>query len=255
MAGKSSAVPGAGTAAAPSKFPTLNTNKLAYPPLQHHEFTPPAPESNPQAILLANAFIDTGKPLDLKIPAHLRSAGDPGAYIVQAHGPTDARFRATLLAAGAQIVSYIPNNAYLVNLPASGAGALAGNGLVQAVLPYEPYYKIQSSLLGLAVNDQALPPGTALNLGIFAADEATAEQVIQDAGAKIIGHDRSAFGPELRVLAPADWTSLIQSPVVQFAEVAHSHKLANDLSRVTVGISPDTVSAHDQRLCAQWAGF
>jgi subtilisin family serine protease len=242
-AAKNTAAPAAkgSTTASSSKFPTLNTNKLAFR-LSNTTNSLHQLEANPHAILLANAFIDTDKPLDLKIPSHLKSSGDPGAYIVQARGSTDARFRATLEAAGAQVVSYIPNNAYLVNLSASAAGALASSGQVQAVLPYEPYYKIQSSLLGVAVNDQALPAGTALNLGIFAADEATAEQMIEDAGAKIIGHDRSAFGLVLRVLVPTDWTTLVQLDAVQFVEPTRARVVANDLSRVTVGISPDTVS-------------
>jgi subtilisin-like proprotein convertase family protein len=216
------------------------------------------------AILLANAFIDTEARLDLKIPSHLRSAGDPGAYIVQARGAVDAGFRAALAAAGAQIVSYIPNNAYLVRLTAGQTGALAGNPLVQTVLPYEPYYKISSSvptgakrstasvspsanspssrksLLALAVAQSPLPPGTALNLGLFAADAAATENQIEKLGAKIIGRDRSAFGPVLRVLAPKNWTALAQVPGVQILEPASARASANDLSRVTAGVSADT---------------
>jgi subtilisin-like proprotein convertase family protein len=216
------------------------------------------------AILLANAFIDTEARLDLKIPSHLRSAGDPGAYIVQARGAVDAGFRAALAAAGAQIVSYIPNNAYLVRLTAGQTGALAGNPLVQTVLPYEPYYKISSSvptgakrstasvspsanspssrksLLALAVAQSPLPPGTALNLGLFAADAAATENQIEKLGAKIIGRDRSAFGPVLRVLAPKNWTALAQVPGVQILEPAYSRVTANDLSRATVGVAANT---------------
>src|SRR5664279_4220591 len=106
--------------------------------------------NDPHAILLENAFIDTSAKLNLTIPKHLQSQGDPGAYIVQANGPIDDAFRATLAAAGAQIVSYIPNNAYLVTVSAGGAAALAGRPGVQSVNPYEPYYKISASLLGLA---------------------------------------------------------------------------------------------------------
>ncbi len=228
-------------AASPSKSPTLNTNKLAYR-LSNTTNSIGRLQPNPHAILLENALIDTEKPLDLKIPSHLRAEGDPGAYIVQARGVLDARLRAALAAAGAEFVSYIPNNACLVNVAAKGAGELAGNPLVQAVLPYEPYYKIQPSLLALAVNQQPLPPGTALNLGVFAADAALADQEIERLGAKIIGHDRSALCPIVRVLAPTDWTPLAQSPMVRLIEPAHARVTANDLSRVTVGISPDTTS-------------
>ena len=111
------------------------------------------------AILLENALIDTANPLNLSIPAHLQSQGDPGAYIVQARGPIDNAFRAMLAAAGAEIVSYIPNDAYLVRAPAGVANGLADNPLTQAVTPYEPYYKIQSSLLAAGGgSDNLCPP-------------------------------------------------------------------------------------------------
>ena len=193
-----------------------------------------------KAILLDNALIETGAKINLPIPKNLRSQGDPGAYIVQARGLIDARFRALLASAGAQIVSYIPNNAYLVRISAAGAGGLSGNGLVQAVLPFEPYYKLQPSLLGLAVAQQPLPPGTALNVGLFAADAPAAEQQIENLGGKIIGTDQSPFGPVLRVLAPADWTPLAQVSGVQVMEVSRQRVPANDLSRVTVGVAANT---------------
>jgi hypothetical protein len=105
----------------------------------------------PHAILLQNALLDTDLKLDLNIPKQLQAGKEPGAFIVQARGVIDASFRELLASAGGQIVSYIPNNAYLVRLSAAGASALSGNGRVQAVLPYEPYYKVNPSLLGRAV--------------------------------------------------------------------------------------------------------
>jgi hypothetical protein len=244
VAATTPSTPGPGAVAGPSapKFSVLNTNKLAFR-LSNTTNSIRKLESMPHAILLANAFIDTDQPLDLKIPNHLRSSGNSGAYIVQARSVIDGRFRAALAAAGAGIVSYIPNNSYLVNLTAQGAAALAGSPVVQAVLPYEPYYKIQSSLLGLAVNQQPLPPGTMLKLGVYAADEAAAGAQLEKLGAKIVGQDQSPFGPVLRVLAPKDWIALAQSPVVQFLQPSFARRRANDLSRVTDGISPDTLTS------------
>jgi subtilisin-like proprotein convertase family protein len=237
----SAAATKAAAVTAPKTFTVLNTNALAFR-LANTPKSLGQLAGTRHAILLANALIDTDARLDLKIPSHLRSAGNPGAFIVQARGPVDAQFRAQLAAAGAQIVSYIPNNAYLVRISSADAGALAGSPLVQAVLPYEPYYKLQPSLLGLAVAQEPLPPGTALNLGLFAADAPATELILEKLGAKIIGRDRSAFGPVLRVLAPADWTALAQLPGVQILEPAHQRVAANDLSRVTLGVSPDTTS-------------
>ncbi len=178
------------------------------------------------AILLENALIDTASPLNLGIPKNLQSQGDPGAYIVQARGPIDAAFRAMLARAGAEIVSYIPNNAYLVRAPAGAAGGLAGNPLTQSVIPYEPYYKISSSmpvtagqkthssvsvetnraagpsLLELAVKQLPLPAGTYLTLGLFKDSAAATEAQIEKLGGRIIARDNSPFGPVVRVQPP-----------------------------------------------------
>jgi len=194
-----------------------------------------------RAILLENALIDTGSPLNLSIPKHLQAQGDPGAYIVQARGPITAAFRAMLAQAGAEIVSYIPNDAYLVHVQAGGAGALAGNPLVQSVIPYEPYYKIQASLLGLAVEQKYLPATAQLNLGLFAASAAQTIQQIEKLGGRIVAQDRSPFGPVVRVLPPANWTALAALPGVQIVEAWHPRVHANDLSRVTTGVSTDTL--------------
>jgi subtilisin-like proprotein convertase family protein len=220
------------------------------------------------AILLENAFIDTSEKVDLKIPTRLQAAADPGAYIVQANGLIDANFRALLAAAGAQIVSYIPNNAFLVRLTASGAGALQADARVQAVLPYQPYYKIsatipaagasaktasaksakksqpsQPTLLQLAVEQKPLPSGTFLTLGLFA-DTATATIAqIEKLGGKILSQDRSPFGELVHVAPPADWIALANLPGVQLVEPAHQRKHMNDLSRQTLGVSVDSVNA------------
>ncbi len=201
------------------------------------------------AILLDNALVDTTAKMDLKIPAHLRAGAQPGAYIVQARGAVDASFRAALAGAGAQIVSYIPNNAYLVQLSAAGAGVLEGNALVQAVLPFEPYFKLQASLLGLAVQQKALPPQQVLTLGLFDNGAAATLAQIQKLGGIVLASDRSPFGPIVRVRPPADWIALAQLPGVQRVEPTHRRVTANDLSRVTTGVAVDTITN------ANWLGL
>ena len=108
------------------------------------------------------------------------------------------------------------------------------------MLPYEPYYKIQSSLLGLAVEQKPLPAGAVLNLGLFADGAAQTMTQIEKLGGKILARDRSPFGPVVRVQPPADWTALAALPGVQIVEPYHPRVPANDLSRVTVGVSTDT---------------
>ncbi len=198
--------------------------------------------SDHHAILLDNALIQTDAKMDLRIPAHLRAVGEPGAYLVQSRGAINGAFRAALAAAGAKTVSYIPNNALLVQLTSAGAAALAGNSLVQAVLPYDPYFKVQSSLLGLAVKQQPLAKGTYLTLGLFS-DGATATAAqIQKLGGIVVATDRSPFGPIVRVQPPADWLALAQLPGVQLLEPAHRRVAANDLSRSVTGVAFNSVA-------------
>ena len=84
------------------------------------------------------------------VPEHLRARGDPGSYIVQSAGPLDGTFYGSLRQAGGEFVSYIPNNAGLVRITATGARQLAGLPGIRTVLPYEPYYKLAQPLLPMA---------------------------------------------------------------------------------------------------------
>jgi subtilisin-like proprotein convertase family protein len=195
------------------------------------------------AILLANALIDTRLPLNFVFPKNLQPRGDPGAYIVQADGPINDAFRALLAQAGAKIVSYIPNDAYLVRASAAVANALEGDPPVQAVIPYEPYYKIQSSLLYQAVKQVQLPDGAALNLGLFADNAPATIQQIEKLGGQVVGQSQSPFGPEVRVVVPKDWTALATLPGVQIVEGYYQRQTANDLARATMGVAADSLTS------------
>ncbi|HEX3857718.1 MAG TPA: LamG-like jellyroll fold domain-containing protein [Verrucomicrobiae bacterium] len=195
-----------------------------------------------RAILLENALIDTGVKLNLAIPKNLQAQGDPGAYIVQARGPIDAAFRAQLAAAGAQIVSYIPNDAYLVRVSSGGANQLLGLPLTQSVIPYEPYYKISSSLLGMAVQQPSVLPGAPLTLGLFPDNSDATIAAIKNLGGQIIATGSSPFGPTVQVMPPQNWTALAVLPGVQIVEPFHQRIHANDLSRQTTGVSVDSVT-------------
>ena len=199
---------------------------------------------DPHAILLQNALIDTKAGLaGLNIPQNLQAKGDPGAYIVQARGPTSPAFRALLQSAGAGIVSYIPNNAYLVQISPAVAGALGASPLVQAVLPYQPYYKLQPTLLALATADVSLPPATMLTVGLFKGADASE---LYAAGYVPVGvPDQSPWGIIVHVLPPLNQplSQLASLPGVQAIELGHSRAPANDLARVTLGISADSITS------------
>jgi subtilisin-like proprotein convertase family protein len=197
-----------------------------------------------RAILLENALIETANPQSLAIPANLQASGDPGAYIVQARGPIDNAFRALLARSGATVVSYIPNNAYLVRASAGVASTLGASPLTQAVVPYEPYYKVQSSLL--AYSQGALPESLSLNLGLFGDDAPATISQITKLGGQIFAADQSPFGPVVRVQIPSslrpNWTALARLPGVQIVEPYYQRGIANDLARVALGVSTNSVT-------------
>src|SRR6185503_2448748 len=119
-------------------------------------------------------------------PDHLRAQGDPGSYIVQARGALSDAFRAQLTASGAEIISYVPNNAYLVRATAGAAGVMRASPLTQAVLPYEPYYKLDSSLLRLAVTRELSPHGV-VNIVSFPRQGDRAKAALEALGAQPVG--------------------------------------------------------------------
>ncbi len=196
-----------------------------------------------KAILLENALVDTAQPVSFAIPAHLRAAADPGAYIVQARGPVDSAFRAALEKTGAKIVSYIPNNAYLVSASSAVAQQLSADPQMQAVLPYEPVYKLKARLLKLAMEEQPLPEGATLNVMAFPDARASVAGSLTKLGAEVLGETQSPFGPVLAVRPPAaGWAEIVRLPGVQVMELAAKRVSTTDLSRVRIGINSDTLS-------------
>ncbi|HEU5071985.1 MAG TPA: S8 family serine peptidase [Verrucomicrobiae bacterium] len=195
------------------------------------------------AILLENARLDSAAPLTLGIPAHLRAQGDPGSYIVQSRGAVNAAFREHLRAAGVTLVSYIPNNAWLVRGSEAQVAALAALPDVQATLPFEPYFKLKSSLLPLAVNQQRLPAGEYLNVVLFADAQTETERALSALGSTIVARGPSPFGPVVTIQPqPGSLVKLAQLPGVQIIERAAARVLANDLARVKLGVSTDTLT-------------
>lgn len=224
------------TAAAPNKADPLahrfnNTSKTSGQLLR-----------DDHALILENALIDSRRPTGFKIPERLRLVGDPGSYIVQSRGALDEAFRKAVTQAGAEYVSYIPNNAWLVRASKEVADRLAANPETQAVLPWEPVYKLKSELLGLALDDKPLPPDAKLNLLVFADARAEVLAQLQKLEVVRITEDRSPFGTVITVQPGADWAALATLPGVQIMERAYPRARVNDLSRVRVGVATNVLT-------------
>lgn len=210
--------------------------------------------TDPRAILLENALLDTRRPVHLPFPAGLRSAGDPGCFIVQAAEGLFGSLRQTLAARGAAIVSYIPNNAYLVRLPQAAAQDLALDSRVAAVLAYEPYYKLKPSLLQIALSAVAsqsagaaaiLAPAApvSINALLFADGRAATLAQLATDEIEVLDQQDSSLGQVVRMSCPVaklPWLAGLAG--IEELELAHARIPANDLSRVTVGVAPNSVT-------------
>ncbi|MAS75772.1 MAG: hypothetical protein CMO57_05155, partial [Verrucomicrobiales bacterium] len=157
---------------------------------------------NENAVLLRNAFIDTSFDTSLEIPESLLAGDNPETYIAQAKGPVTAAFRRHISAKGGRIVSYIPNNAYLVRIGVDGARRLKEWSGTQSVLPFQPYYKLEMKLLEMAITDQPLPVDALLNVVLFPDSESTAVKHLADLGVDVITQDRTPFGTKLVARVP-----------------------------------------------------
>lgn len=192
------------------------------------------------AILMKNALIDTKEPVQLNIPADLRAGEHPGAYIVQADHATSDAFQKMLKDAGAQIVAYVPNNAFLVKAEANVAANLEQKEGVQSVLPYEPYYKLDTRLMKFAVDHETMADDAWLRVTLFPGASANSVQALANAvGPK----EKSPFGEQILIQPQAGTlASIAQLPEVQIIEPVNPRIPANDLTRVTDGVSVDTTT-------------
>jgi subtilisin-like proprotein convertase family protein len=186
---------------------------------------------NNKAILLENALIDSSKPIDLSIPDKLRAHGDPGSYIVQADGVINQAFRDRLKSAGLNIVSYIPNNAYLVTGTAAQVAPFGSSAI-----PFEPYYKIKSALMPLAL---AGYKASAVNVAVFPGSLSQTTAALTNLGVTIGTQSPSPFGTELALQNVADLAAVANLSGIEIIEPYSPRVLENDLSRVITSVSTD----------------
>lgn len=209
---------------------------------------------NPRAILLENALLDTTKGVSLDIPAQFQLRGEPGSYLIQARGSFDQQFRRRLSSAGADIISYIPNNSFLVRASAAVAHALSTQADVAAVLPYQPYFKVKTSLLDSYLasvdgggNRGAQMPSSenvGFNLLVFGdARGTTLSALSQIPHLEFLSEQASPFGPVVQVRAPLSAVpQLAGLSGVQEVEFARKRVSANDLSRAALGIAVNSLT-------------
>lgn len=208
-------------------------------------------ERRDTAILLRNAVIDTDETLrGLPIPNELQAGEEAGTWLVQARQKVTPAFLKLLRASGARFseASYIPNNTYIVRGERNVIDLLRHSPLVQAAIPYEPYYKLDPVLLGHAVERMPPPIGGRLRLTLFPGEREKTLENLENLGAQILAEEGTPFGPSVIVQPDiARWTELAMMPEVQGVERHLNKVLLNDLTRTYVLVSTNTTST-DQYL-------
>lgn len=189
-----------------------------------------------RAILLRNALVDTESAAALPVPEEMRSAGDPGTYIVQGRGTSAEELRRQLTEAGARVISYIPNNAYLVQASPDVAQRMGTAPEVAAILPNEPHFKLEPGLAQTVMAGGAGPE--MLMLTLLDVDQTLPQ--VEALGARMLLRQRGPYGELVTVTAPAGaMVALARLPGVTLVEEVHARQTANDRTGVLLGSSED----------------
>ncbi len=198
-----------------------------------------------RSILLRNAFIDTAATLrGLPIPPELQAGENAGAWLVQSAGRVSPDFLKLLRDSGARFSesAYIPNNTYVVRAEKKVVDLLRASPLVSRALPYEPFYKLDSALLDIAINRQPPPPGGRMRVTLFPGERDAAVAAIRQSDTRILAEEETPFGPSLIVHPDiATWTGLAMMPEVQGLERHRNKVLMNDLTRVQLNVSTNVM--------------
>ncbi len=192
---------------------------------------------NERAILLRNAFVDTQAGESLAVPESLRAGPEPGTYIVQARDTLDDAFRRRLQLTGARIISYIPNNAVLVQATADVAEELANAPETGAILANEPHFKLEPGLALQALQSRGTP--AELLLTVLDADRTLPQ--VEALGAHAVARQRGPFG-ELIVVETGGRDILVplaRLPGITLLEAVQHRQPANDRAGYILGSSTD----------------
>ncbi len=145
-----------------------------------------------QNLIALNGFVlDTTNPQATygQLPANLRQTemadafarginADGGLYIVQFVGPIQDAWVDSLKGTGAEIISYMPNNAYVVRAGSNSAFTLPiykqQNSYVQFVGDYEPAYRLSPTL-----REAMAKPEQLLQVTVQVIDGADAEETVK----------------------------------------------------------------------------
>ncbi len=102
-----------------------------------------------------------------EVDAALRSTADQRLWIVQFAGTPTKAGRSAITALGGEVLSYLPDDAYVVRMGAELTGVLSDNRAVRWVGPYQPAYRLDPEL----VENQAFLQPEVVRYNVVVADK------------------------------------------------------------------------------------
>lgn len=166
-------------------------------------------------------------------------AGQPGYYFVQFTGVILPEWRAGLEAAGAEIMGYAPNNAYLVRMTTEARDQTAALSEVQWIGIYQPAYRLSPDLAGRSADESMIL--TVLTFSAAGMERIVAE--VKALGAEVLAVAENRWQGTLRVRATAGMLpALARINGVMWIEPRSERVLTNDVARGIMDVD-DTVWA------------
>jgi hypothetical protein len=158
---------------------------------------------------------------------------DRAQTVVQFKGPIQPGWRQALEALGVQVLDYVPDFAYLVLADGAQREALGKLSAVRYVGPWQPAYKIATSLDASLKVKAAGQPLTLIVRTAPGADVESFSRALRDLGITLLKHSPNAeWGDLWRVQMPPDQIArLAQRGEVIWIEPFQERQLSNDVGR------------------------
>ena len=156
------------------------------------------------------------------VPDGLRAPAATRSWIVQCRSTPAAADRAAIATHGGRVLGYLPDDAYLVRISASGAASLRASGDVRWVGRYQPAYRIDPALIAAGAHRRAGPAGYNLVLADKHVDAPALLAAVEDLGGSIdraprggLRVEASLTGAQLTAVAALDevlWIDAVSRP-------------------------------------------
>ncbi|NLD43512.1 MAG: S8 family serine peptidase, partial [Chloroflexi bacterium] len=194
-------------------------------------------------------------PAGLTLAQPAAAAAAPGYFIIQFVGPVKPEWRDQIVALGATLEDYVPENAFLARLAPGAQGQVATLPFVIWLGPYEPAYKVSPLLMGrrgratgdevasLAIDTASFPQGPEGNLTVLlhsASDRAKIVTAIESLGGSVIASEGDTITATLDLANAGALAGMVE---VKWLEPYERPELCNDVAEQIMTVQ-DVWDAH-----------